>query len=51
MIALVGNKCDLEKIDVSHEEFQEYAASLGALFKYTSAKDGKGVDELFSAIA
>lgn len=26
------------------------AEQLGAIFKYTSAKDGKGVEELFTAI-
>ena len=27
-----------------------YADSLGAMLKYTSAKDGKGVNELFQAV-
>jgi GTPase SAR1 family protein len=51
VIAIVGNKSDLDKIDVPHEELQKYANGLNAILKYTSAKDGKGVEELFSHIA
>ena len=51
VIVLVGNKVDLDKIEVPHEELQQYANSLGALLKYTSAKDGKGVEDLFNSVA
>lgn len=51
MIAIVGNKSDLDRIDVPHDELQTYAKGLNAILKYTSAKDGKGVEELFSHIA
>ena len=43
VIVVVGNKVDLQKEGVSYEEAKEYADSLGAMLKYTSAKDGKGV--------
>ena len=48
---MVGNKSDLinEEI-VSKEEAQNFAKEIGALFKYTSAKTGKGIDELFKEI-
>jgi GTPase SAR1 family protein len=51
-LVVVGNKVDLESPDqVPYEEASQYASQLGAIFKYTSAKDGKGVDELFQAVA
>jgi Ras-related protein Rab-21 len=47
-IAVVGNKIDLEKKrNVTSEEAQEYAESVGAKFFETSAKQNKGIQELF----
>jgi GTPase SAR1 family protein len=51
VLAIVGNKVDLEKQEVNYEEANSYAEELGAFLKYTSAKDGKGVEELFLTIA
>ena len=51
VIAIAANKCDLEKKrQVSWEDAQEYADSIGASFFRTSAKSGKGVDQLFMEI-
>jgi hypothetical protein len=36
---------------IPYEEASQYAAELGAFFHYTSAKDGKGIQELFNAIS
>ena len=36
---------------MDYAEVKDYADSIGAVLKYTSAKDGKGVVELFSAVA
>ena len=56
VIAVVGNKTDLltevgSSEEVPYQEALDYANSLGAIFKYTSAKDGKGVGEVFEALA
>jgi GTPase SAR1 family protein len=51
-LAIIGNKVDLETTDVvSYEEASGYAKELGAIFHYTSAKDGKGIQELFGIIS
>lgn len=48
VICIVGNKCDLEKNrNVSLNEAQEYANSVGAQHFSTSAKLNQGIDELF----
>ncbi|GMR32437.1 hypothetical protein PMAYCL1PPCAC_02632, partial [Pristionchus mayeri] len=51
MIAIVGNKVDLEKGLVTEEEGREFAESVGAIFFETSALTGKNVDPLFFKIA
>lgn len=51
-MVIIGNKVDLaDQEEVSYSEVKNYANSLGAMYKLTSAKDGKGVNELFTAIA
>eukprot|EP00824_Muranothrix_gubernata_P022344 TRINITY_DN532_c0_g1_i1.p1 TRINITY_DN532_c0_g1~~TRINITY_DN532_c0_g1_i1.p1 ORF type:complete len:227 (+),score=25.95 TRINITY_DN532_c0_g1_i1:39-719(+) len=52
ILAIAGNKSDLlseEKIDVS--SVKAYADSIGAIFKYTSAKEDEGVNDIFIEIA
>ncbi|GMT32945.1 hypothetical protein PFISCL1PPCAC_24242, partial [Pristionchus fissidentatus] len=51
MIAVVGNKIDLDSGLISHEEGREYAESEGAMFFETSALSGQNVDQLFFKIA
>jgi Ras-related protein Rab-22 len=52
VIAVAGNKSDLEEArQVRREEAEEYAASIGASFMETSAKDKTNVDELFANIS
>ena len=52
IIALAANKCDLyEQRQVSDEEGEEFAESLGALFASTSAKNDSGITKLFEDIA
>lgn len=51
-IAIVGNKCDLENNrQVSDEAVGKYAKKVGAEHYLTSAKAGKGVQEVFNALA
>ena len=48
VLAIAGNKCDLERMRVVPlEEANEYAKSVGAQHLSTSAKLNKGVTELF----
>lgn len=52
LLAIVGNKIDrADDEQVSYEEVKEYAQSVNAIFKLTSAKEGKGITELFTSIA
>ena len=52
LIALTGNKVDLEgERKVEPNEGEAYAQQEGILFKETSAKTGKNVEELFLALA
>jgi len=52
MLAVVGNKIDLiESEEVTLEEASNFAKETGSLFKMTSAKEGKGVHDLFERIA
>nr|XP_057923478.1 ras-related protein Rab-21 [Doryrhamphus excisus] len=47
-LCIVGNKIDLDKDrNVSTEEAESYAASVGAKHYQTSAKLNKGIEELF----
>jgi small GTP-binding protein len=50
LLAIVANKIDLMDHQVTVKEGQEFAAAHGALFKLTSAKENKGVEELFQSI-
>lgn len=47
-MAIVGNKIDLikDKEEVPYKEAVDYAKELGAIFKYTSAKENKGINVL-----
>ena len=45
MIVVVGNKIDkTDQEEVSYQEGKEYADGIGAMFKLTSAKEGKGIN-------
>ncbi|SBS91070.1 ras-related protein Rab-2, putative [Plasmodium malariae] len=46
-IILVGNKCDLERREVSVEEGAQFARQNGLIFLETSAKTAKNVEEAF----
>lgn len=47
-LCIAGNKIDLEKDrNVTNEDAEEYARSVGAKLYHTSAKLNKGIDELF----
>ena len=51
IICLVANKYDLyEKREVSNEEGEEFAKSIGAIFASTSAKNDSGINFLFENI-
>lgn len=45
MLAVVGNKIDrTEEEAIGYNEVKQYAESIGAMFRLTSAKDGKGIN-------
>ena len=51
ILALAANKCDLyEYEEVSTEELQEYAQSINAIYKQTSALQNTGINDLFDYI-
>ena len=51
IIALAANKDDLyEYEEVTNEELSEYAKSINAIYKKTSALKGTGINELFNII-
>ena len=51
VIAIVGNKCDLEEdAKFTSNEVEEYAKSNGLLYTLISALNGKGIEELFKNI-
>ena len=51
ILAIVGNKSDLyEKEIIDENKVRKYAEELGAYFSYTSAKNGKGIEELFTEV-
>ena len=50
-IVLFGNKCDLEKREVSFEQAKEYADTKQISYFETSAKTKQGLDEGFKKLA
>lgn len=52
VLAIVGNKIDLikDREEVPYKEAVEYAKELGAIFKYTSAKENKGINVLHNQL-
>ena len=51
VIALIGNKMDLFiEEEVSEIEAENYAKEIGAIFQLVSAKNGKGIKEIFDKI-
>ncbi len=51
IFAIAANKCDLyEYEEVSTEELQEYAQSINAIYKQTSALQNTGINDLFDFI-
>ncbi|KAL8609213.1 Ras-related protein Rab-22A [Nucella lapillus] len=52
VIAIAGNKCDLEELrEVTEKDAQEYASSIDAIFGETSAVTAINVEEMFTALA
>merc|ERR1712093_751894 len=47
VIMLIGNKCDLERREVSYEEGAQFARDHGLVFKETSAKTAQNVEDAF----
>mmetsp|Transcript_12541 Transcript_12541/g.27762 ORF Transcript_12541/g.27762 Transcript_12541/m.27762 type:complete len:212 (-) Transcript_12541:135-770(-) len=47
VIMLIGNKCDLERREVSYEEGAQFALENGLIFRETSAKTAQNVEEAF----
>lgn len=44
-IAVIGNKVDkTDEEEVSYQEGKQFADSINAIFKLTSAKEGKGIN-------
>mmetsp|Transcript_114208 Transcript_114208/g.198001 ORF Transcript_114208/g.198001 Transcript_114208/m.198001 type:complete len:214 (-) Transcript_114208:191-832(-) len=46
-IMLIGNKCDLERREVTFEEGAQFAKDNGLIFRETSAKTAQNVEEAF----
>lgn len=45
VLVVVGNKIDkAEEETISYQDAKQYADSMGAMLKLTSAKDGKGIN-------
>lgn len=52
VLAVCGNKSDMEdKREVSKEDAQAYANEIGAIFAETSAKQNKGVSDVFMELS
>lgn len=49
-IAIAGNKCDLSNRQIDQEEVESYAKSINGAHFDTSAKTGKGIEEIFTEI-
>ena len=48
IIGIAANKCDLfQEEEVSKEEGEKYAKSIGAVFQLTSCSENIGIDDLF----
>ena len=48
---LIGNKCDcVNEQEVGYEQGAEYARKIGATFFETSAKENRGIKELFEDV-
>ena len=51
VIAIAANKGDLYEDEKVEETIgRNFARDIGAIFRYTSAKNSSGIDELFKAI-
>eukprot|EP01017_Pseudomicrothorax_dubius_P031523 TRINITY_DN4039_c0_g3_i6.p1 TRINITY_DN4039_c0_g3~~TRINITY_DN4039_c0_g3_i6.p1 ORF type:complete len:121 (+),score=10.91 TRINITY_DN4039_c0_g3_i6:374-736(+) len=51
VIAIAGNKIDMmDRVEVDYMEASQYAKELKALFGLTSAKEDKGISDLFLQI-
>ena len=52
IIGIAANKCDLfQEEEVSKEEGEQYAKSIGAVFQLTSCAENIGIDDLFQECA
>jgi Ras-related protein Rab-2A len=51
VVALIGNKADLERREVTKEEGEEFAKKHNLLFLETSAKTAMNVEEAFMTVA
>ena len=51
LLILAGNKCDIDKKEVTTSKAKEFAAQHNMEFFETSAKSGVGIKELFRTIA
>ena len=52
ILCIAGNKSDLERHRVvPRQEATDYAVSVGAQYFETSAKSGRGINELFASMA
>ncbi|CAJ1427413.1 unnamed protein product [Effrenium voratum] len=47
VIMLIGNKCDLDRREVTYEEGAQFARDHGLIFRETSAKTAQNVEEAF----
>ena len=52
VLAIAGNKADkYDNEEVPEQEAREFAESIGAIFRLTSAQNNSGIDELFEDLA
>eukprot|EP00345_Euplotes_harpa_P013464 CAMPEP_0168345876 /NCGR_PEP_ID=MMETSP0213-20121227/17867_1 /TAXON_ID=151035 /ORGANISM="Euplotes harpa, Strain FSP1.4" /LENGTH=234 /DNA_ID=CAMNT_0008354281 /DNA_START=12 /DNA_END=716 /DNA_ORIENTATION=+ len=49
-IAIAGNKCDLQNRQIEQDEVEDYAKLINGAHFDTSAKTGKGIEEIFTEI-
>ena len=47
---IAGNKCDMTNFAVSKELCENFARDVGSEHVFTSAKTGKGVEEVFRTL-